>query len=138
MDMIDLMPPGLYEAVITGVNESVENPELVRGDYLFSLEARTLDHIRALGGNSPEDDLRFATAKRVSEINQGLYRTFLQPAVGTAVNEQGAESSAGCIPTDCASTPSPMGTRSWHRLPRWRRRYVPTVIRSGRITRSWR
>src|SRR5438309_5086091 len=60
MDMIDLMPPGLYEAVITGVNESVENPELVRGDYLFSLEARTLNHIRALGGNSPEDDLRFA------------------------------------------------------------------------------
>src|SRR5438477_3559611 len=91
MDMIDLMPPGLYEAVITGVNESVENPELVRGDYLFSLEARTLNHIRALGGNSPEDDLRFAAANRVSEINQGLYNTYLRPAVRAAVTEQGAE-----------------------------------------------
>ena len=91
MDMIDLMPPGLYEAVITGVDESIENPELVEGGYLFSLEARTLDHIRALGGNSPEDDLRFATAARVSEINQGLYRTFLGPAVRMATTEQGVE-----------------------------------------------
>ena len=29
MDLIDVMPPGLYEAVITGVDETVENPELV-------------------------------------------------------------------------------------------------------------
>src|SRR2546430_490237 len=84
MDMIDLMPPGLYEAVITGMDESVENPELVKGDYLFSLEARTLNHIRALGGNSPEDDLRFTAANRVSEINQGLYNTYLRPAVRAA------------------------------------------------------
>ncbi len=57
MDMIDLMPPGLYEAVITGVDETIENPELVHGNYLFSLETRKLDDIRALGGNSAEDDL---------------------------------------------------------------------------------
>jgi pimeloyl-ACP methyl ester carboxylesterase len=91
MDMIDLMPPGLYEAMITGIDEHLENPRLVEGRYLFSLEARTLDHIRALGGNSPEDDLRFATAARVSEINQGLYRTLLSPAVRTMVTEQSAE-----------------------------------------------
>src|SRR5690242_5783876 len=91
MDMIDLMPPGLYEAVITGMDESIENPELVEGGYLFSLEARTLNHIRALGGNSPEDDLRFATAARVSEINQGLYRTILGPAMRMAVTGQGAD-----------------------------------------------
>ena len=41
MDMIDLMPPGLYEAVITGVDETVENLDLVQGSYLFSLETRT-------------------------------------------------------------------------------------------------
>ena len=91
MDMIDLMPPGLYEAVISGVDESVENPELVRGNYLFTLEARTLDHIRALGGNSAEDDMRFATAARVSEINQGLYRTLAGPAVRAMVTDSSAE-----------------------------------------------
>jgi hypothetical protein len=58
--MIDLMPPGLYEAVITGIDESVENPGLVQGNYLFSLETRKLEDIRKLSGNSPEDDLAFA------------------------------------------------------------------------------
>jgi pimeloyl-ACP methyl ester carboxylesterase len=91
MDMIDLMPPGLYEAVITGVDDTVEHRELVHGSYLFSLEARRLDDIRKLGGNSSEDDLRFATAARVSEINQGLYRTLLSPAVRALVTERSAE-----------------------------------------------
>jgi hypothetical protein len=91
MDMIDLMPPGLYEAVITGVDESVENPQLVQGDYLFSLETRTLDDIRALGGNSAEDDLAFETAARVSEINRSLYRTFVGPVMRMAATKQSAE-----------------------------------------------
>jgi Protein of unknown function (DUF3141) len=91
MDMIDLMPPGLYEAVISGIDETVENPELVQGGYLFSLETRTLDDIRALGGNSPADDRAFATVARVSEINQGLYRACISPGVRTAVTEQSAE-----------------------------------------------
>ncbi len=91
MDMIDLMPPGLYEAVITGLDDTVENPELVRGNYVFSLEARKLDDIRKLGGNSPEDDVAFATAARVSEITQGLYSTLMRPAVRSMVTETSAE-----------------------------------------------
>jgi hypothetical protein len=91
MDMIDLMPPGLYEAVITGMDENVENPQLVQGGYLFSLENRTLDDIRKLGGNSPEDDLAFATAARVSEITQGAYSTLMRPAVRAMVTETSAE-----------------------------------------------
>ncbi|MGO9831937.1 MAG: DUF3141 domain-containing protein [Myxococcaceae bacterium] len=74
MELIDLMPPGLYEAVITEVEEDIGNPELIEGKYLFRLEARTLADIRALGTNSPEDERRFATAARVSEVNLGLYR----------------------------------------------------------------
>jgi Protein of unknown function (DUF3141) len=91
MDMIDLMPPGLYEAVITGIDASVENPGLVQGGYLFTLETRTLDDIRKVGGNSPEDDRAFATVARVSEINQGLYSTLMRPAVRAAVTETSAE-----------------------------------------------
>jgi hypothetical protein len=91
MDMIDLMPPGLYEAVITGMDENVENPELVQGGYLFSLETRTLDDIRKLGGNSPVDDLAFATVARVSEINQGVYSTLMQPTVRAMATEKSAE-----------------------------------------------
>jgi hypothetical protein len=91
MDLIDLAPPGLYEAVISGLDDSVEHPELVSGDYLFQLERRSLDDIRALGGNAPEDDQRFATAARVSDINLGLYRRFLAPAVKAFASQESAE-----------------------------------------------
>src|SRR6516165_7849079 len=91
MDMIDLMPPGLYEAVITGIDENVQNPELIQGSYLFSLENRTLDAIRKLGGNSAEDDRAFAAVARLSEITQGLYSTLMRPAARAIVTEQSAE-----------------------------------------------
>jgi hypothetical protein len=91
MDLIDLMPPGLYEAVISSVDEHVANPGLITGNYLMTLEKRTLDDIRALGGNSPEDELRFAMAARVSEINQGLYRSLASPAVRAMATPEGAE-----------------------------------------------
>ena len=54
-------------------------------------EARTLDDIRAMGGNSPEDERRFATAKRVSEMNLAAYQTFLQPWIKSMVTPQMAE-----------------------------------------------
>jgi hypothetical protein len=80
MDMIDLAPPGLYEAVITEVDADTKHPELIEG-YLFKLEARSLDDVRKLVGRRADDDLRFAVAARVSEINLGLYRTLAAPIV---------------------------------------------------------
>jgi len=91
MDLIDALPPGLYEAVMTEKGPETAHPELVSGNYVVRFEARTLNHIRALGRNDAEDDLRFATVARVSEINQGLYRTFLSPVVRAMVNDQTAE-----------------------------------------------
>lgn len=91
MEMIELLPPGLYEAVITEVGEDTARPDLIHGKYLFRLEARTLDDIRALGANSQEDDRRFEAVARLSEVNLGLYRTLLQPAVKAAVTEQSAD-----------------------------------------------
>jgi hypothetical protein len=79
MDMIDIMPPGLYEAVIEDISEDAANRELIEGSHLFRLEPRTLEDIRKLGGNSPEDDLKFAAVDRVSNINRRLYQTYLGP-----------------------------------------------------------
>ena len=36
---------------------------LIGGDYLVRFEARTLDDIRALGGNSEEDERKFAAGR---------------------------------------------------------------------------
>lgn len=91
MQMIDLLPPGLYEAVISEIDAATANPGLIHGKYLFKLEARTLDDIRKLGGNSEEDEQRFATVSRVSEVTHGLYRTFAQPAVRAMTTRQSAE-----------------------------------------------
>jgi hypothetical protein len=91
IDMIDAMPPGLYEATITEVTDKTENHQLIDGKYLFRLEARTLDDIRAFGVNSADDEKRFATVARVSEVNLGFYRAFVEPWVRAMTTEETAE-----------------------------------------------
>jgi hypothetical protein len=86
IDLIDALPPGLYEAVFEEKSEKTANPDLAIGNWVMRCEMRTLDDIRALGGNDPADERRFATAARVSETNLALYRTFAQPIVRTFVN----------------------------------------------------
>lgn len=91
IDLIDVLPPGLYEAVMLDKGPDQANIDLAASDYISRFEARTLDDIRALGSNSEEEDRCFATAARVSEINHGLYKTTLQPFVKAMANEQTAE-----------------------------------------------
>ncbi len=81
IDLIDVLPPGLYEAVLEAKGTDTVSSDLVAGQWVMRCEARTLDDIRALGGNDAEDERRFATAARVSEINLALYRAFAQPMV---------------------------------------------------------
>jgi len=81
IDLIDLLPPGLYEATFERKSGDTASPDLTTGEWIMRCEKRTLDDIRAMGGNSAEDERRFATAARVSEINLSLYRAFMQPMV---------------------------------------------------------
>jgi pimeloyl-ACP methyl ester carboxylesterase len=90
IDLIEVLPPGLYEAVMTPKQAGDKTADLIGGDYLVRFEARTFDDIRALGANSDEDERRFATVARVSEINLGLYRTFVQPWIRLWANEGAA------------------------------------------------
>ena len=85
IDLIDTLPPGLYEAVFEPKTDSIPGADLVTRDWIMRCERRTLDDIRALGGNSASDDRCFATAARVSEVNLALYRTFAQPVVRALV-----------------------------------------------------
>lgn len=91
IDLIDALPPGLYEAVMTPKDRGARNADLIGGDYLVHFEARTLEDIRALGGNDEEDEREFATAARLSEINLGLYRTIAQPWIRLFANEGSAQ-----------------------------------------------
>jgi pimeloyl-ACP methyl ester carboxylesterase len=91
IDLIDTLPPGLYEAVFERKAADAASPDLVSGDWVMRCESRTLEDIRRLGGNDPSDDRCFATAARISEINLSLYRAFAQPAVRALANAPAAE-----------------------------------------------
>jgi pimeloyl-ACP methyl ester carboxylesterase len=91
IDLLDTLPPGLYEAVFEPKTDSTPGADLVAGDWLMRCEMRTLDDIRSLGSNDAADERRFATAARFSAVNLALYRTFAQPVVRSFVSAPLAE-----------------------------------------------
>jgi pimeloyl-ACP methyl ester carboxylesterase len=91
IDLIDLLPPGLYEATFEAKDADMAGAELVQGEWVMRCVPRTLDDIRKLGGNDAEDERRFETMARVSEINSALYRTFARPLVRSLVTPTTAE-----------------------------------------------
>lgn len=91
IDLIETLPPGLYEAVFTSKADDTTNPDLASGDYILRFEKRGLEDIRAFGHNTREDDMRFAAVARISENLQGLYYTFLSPFVRGITTSRSAE-----------------------------------------------
>ncbi len=91
IDVIDCLPPGLFEMVITPRPANVPSAGFVTGDWIARFEARSLDDVRALGRNSPEDDHAFAAVARLSELNLSLYRAFFQPFLRALANQSMAD-----------------------------------------------
>ena len=109
IDLIDVLPPGLYEATFEAKSADTANPELAGGKWIMRCERRTLDDIRAMGGNTAEDERRFATAARVSEIN-----LVQLPEIRAAVGPRG-----GYAPNGGVDAPMASATRLLRGL--WRR-----------------
>ena len=91
IDLVDLLPPGLYELIIEPKRPDNAESDLIVGSYITRFEPRTLDDIRAFGVNDEQDDLRFATVARVSDVNLGLYDLFLRPWVRAMTTETSAQ-----------------------------------------------
>ena len=91
IDLIDLLPPGLYEAVFEKRTEDTRGGEFAGGNWIMHCEARTLNDIRALGGHDPAEERCFAAAARVSETNLAFYRAWVQPWVRAMVSNPVAE-----------------------------------------------
>ncbi len=91
IDVIDCLAPGLYEMAISPRPADVPLGGFVTGDWIARFEARSLDDIRALGRNSPEDDRAFAAVARLSELNLSIYRALMQPLVRTLANQPAAD-----------------------------------------------
>jgi pimeloyl-ACP methyl ester carboxylesterase len=91
IDLIDLLPPGLYEAVFEKRSGETRGGEFAAGDWIMRCEPRTLDDIRALGGSDPAEQRCFAAAARVSEANLALYRAWVRPWVRAMVSNPVAD-----------------------------------------------
>lgn len=87
MDYIDVMPPGLYETKITRASER-SDAQLIEREYLLEFEARNFDELDQDVKPSAEDDRRFATVARISEINLGLYRLAVQPWIQAIITPE--------------------------------------------------
>ncbi|HTQ70522.1 MAG TPA: DUF3141 domain-containing protein [Acidocella sp.] len=98
MDLIDAMPPGLYEIVIGDKPVDAASGADGVGGYDLRIEARGLEDIRALGGNSLDDEREFAAVARVSELNNRLYETFFQPWVKAMTSPQLARATRALHP----------------------------------------
>ncbi|WP_438390166.1 TerB family tellurite resistance protein [Caballeronia sp. DA-9] len=85
LDLIDTLPPGLYEAVIEDTRPDLPGLEFVEGRYLIRFEMREIEDILALG-DGRDHERAFEVVERVAEINQGIYDTFLSPWVKALSN----------------------------------------------------
>jgi len=92
MELIDAMPPGLYEIIISekSTDQALGSPNVA--SFELRIEARGLEDIRRLGCNSSEDEREFAAVARVSELNNALYQTYLQPWIRMMSSPQLARS----------------------------------------------
>ncbi|MFC7367186.1 DUF3141 domain-containing protein [Vreelandella zhaodongensis] len=89
MDYIDVMPPGLYETTVSHASER-DDAELLERDYLLEFTARNFEELDRDVMHKPEDDRRFATVARISEINLGFYRLYVQPWIQATMTPEAA------------------------------------------------
>ncbi len=91
IDLIDMLPSGIYEAVLEDKTQQTPGKNLATGDHVMTLKPRRVDDVRDIVQPDEASDRRFAAAAQVSERNLGLYRNFMQPWVRAMVSQQSAE-----------------------------------------------
>ena len=137
IDLIDTLPPGLYEATFEAKTADTANPDLVGGDWVMRCEARTLDDIRAMGGNDAADERRFAAADaRVADT--------ISPSIARSCSRSCAPRSTRPLADGCTNASVAPAVRAvfecripqWRRSRLWRKRCAKTANRRRRIIPS--
>lgn len=98
LDLIETLPPGLYEAVIQDTHPDMPGLAYVEGRYLIQFVPRTIEDILALD-DGRKDEQAFEVVERVSEINQQLYDTFASPLLKAVSSAAGAELARAANPS---------------------------------------
>ena len=104
IDLIDVLPPGLYEAVMTPKTAETVHPEMVVGDWIVRFERRTLEDIRAIV--QPEPRKRAPFRRRAEGVgDQSRPVSQLPPACRPAPSPATSPSN-GCISSVSPNCPS--------------------------------
>ncbi|WP_150627254.1 DUF3141 domain-containing protein [Pandoraea captiosa] len=90
IDLIDVLPAGIYQAQIADKTDDTLHGELAEGDYVMSIQRRSVEDVRAIVQPDPESDRRFAAVAHLSDIHLGLYRSLVQPWVRAMVTPTSA------------------------------------------------
>lgn len=91
LDLVELLPPGLYEARIEDLHPEMPFAEFIAGRHTITFEPRSFDDLRAFD-DGREDELAFETVQRVAEINQHLYDWAVSPLVQSLSTAWSAQS----------------------------------------------
>lgn len=86
MEMIDRLPPGLYEMVIDRKPDAPRYEELEEDEYTVRFETRKVKDILALD-ESRADEALFSTIDQVSKINNLFYKTLVSPYIKAMTTE---------------------------------------------------
>lgn len=89
LDLIDVLPPGLYEAIITDTHPDMPGLAYADGRYVTRFEPRDVSDILALG-DGRGGERAFEVVRRVSQINQSIYDSFISPWVKAFSSETSA------------------------------------------------
>jgi pimeloyl-ACP methyl ester carboxylesterase len=93
LDVIESLPPGLYEMKLVAKAglEAMRWEQLEPGDYTVHYEHRTMNDIRAVNPEGREEETMFSTIAKLSEINAGIYKTWMRPWVRMMSTRQTAD-----------------------------------------------
>jgi hypothetical protein len=86
LEMVEMLPPGLYEMTISDKEPGHADDELIAHRYSVKFQERKLQDIRDMGG-TPKDQKPFEAAARLSEINERVYLKYFSPVVRMVANE---------------------------------------------------
>ncbi|WP_321934384.1 DUF3141 domain-containing protein [Paraburkholderia sp. J8-2] len=89
LDLIDVLPPGLYEAKITDSTPEAGRLEALEGRYEIRFERRTIEDILSLD-DGRDDEQPFEVVRRFAENNQRLYDLVVSPFVRASSNAYSA------------------------------------------------
>jgi pimeloyl-ACP methyl ester carboxylesterase len=97
LNLIDVLPPGLYEAIIEDTHPEMPGLDLVQGRYVIRFEPRELVDIEALD-DGRDDERAFEVVARLAQVNQTLYDAFVSPWLRPMVTEPMAQALRAMAP----------------------------------------